>query len=150
MHKIYYPAASAENKNNTDADSINEKETFKILFAGLLTERKGADLLYNIYNGLLANNIIDFSLEIIGSGNLSRLIQQQFDNCSNVILAGWRSNEYVAEKMRLADVFLFPSTLEGLPNVLVEALGMGAVPVASNLESGVADIIENGVNGMLC
>ena len=147
--KIYYPAASAEIKNNTGDDSISEKETFKILFAGLLTERKGADLLYNIYNGLLANNMVDFSLEIIGSGNLSGMVQQQFGSCSNVVLAGWQSTEYVTEKMKLADVFLFPSTLEGLPNVLVEALGMGAVPIASNLESGVADIIENGVNGIL-
>jgi glycosyltransferase involved in cell wall biosynthesis len=51
--------------------------------------------------------------------------------------------------MKDADVFLFPSRREGLPNVLVEALSAGAVPVVSNLESGVTDIIQANVNGIL-
>ncbi len=51
--------------------------------------------------------------------------------------------------MSEADIFLFPSSSEGLPNVLIEALSMGAVPVASRLESGVMDVIEDGVNGCL-
>ena len=91
----------------------------------------------------------DFNFEIIGSGNLSASIHARFSNCNNVLLSGWQPHEYVLNKMSMADIFLFPSTLEGLPNVLVEALSMGAVPVASNLESGVTDIIENGVNGIL-
>ena len=40
VHKIYYPVASVENKSHADPNSISNKKIFKILFAGLLTEKK--------------------------------------------------------------------------------------------------------------
>ena len=51
--------------------------------------------------------------------------------------------------MSEAAVFLFPSRSEGLPNVLLEALSAGAVPISSKLESGVPDILQHNLNGLL-
>ncbi len=49
---------------------------------------------------------------------------------------------------RLADAFIFPSTLETFGIVLVEALAFG-VPVISSAVGAAADILEDGRNGIL-
>jgi glycosyltransferase involved in cell wall biosynthesis len=46
------------------------------------------------------------------------------------------------------DVFLLASDYEGLPLSLLEAMGCGLVPVVSDLESGVREIVDS-TNGIL-
>ena len=46
------------------------------------------------------------------------------------------------------DVFLFPSLVEGLPSVLLEAMASG-MPVIATETCGMQDIVENGYNGLL-
>lgn len=145
VHKIYYPSAAVANLPNRKEQS----GLFKIVFAGFIIERKGADLLPKIYNQLISLGMDNFELEIIGEGELLPEMKAAFDDKRNVILPGWSNQEYVNKQMKDADVFLFPSRREGLPNVLVEAMAAGAVPVVSNLESGVSDIVLDDFNGLL-
>ena len=49
---------------------------------------------------------------------------------------------------RLMDLFVFPTYREGLPKVLMEAAAQGA-PIVSTRATGVCDIIEDGLNGVL-
>ncbi len=145
VQKIYYPSAALAHYHPV----VKEQSLpLKILFAGTLDERKGAHLLYEIYDGL-CKKVVSFTLTIIGDGPLRTILDKQFRHSPDVIQEGWKSNSYILEKMRHSDVFLFPSFLEGLPNVLVEALSTGAVPVASDLESGVGDVIQDRINGIL-
>ena len=46
------------------------------------------------------------------------------------------------------DVFLFPSLVEGLPLVLLEAMAAG-MPVITTETCGMADVVEHGFNGWL-
>jgi glycosyltransferase involved in cell wall biosynthesis len=46
------------------------------------------------------------------------------------------------------DVFLFPSLLEGLPSVLLEAMASG-MPVITTETCGMPDVVEDGLNGLL-
>ena len=46
------------------------------------------------------------------------------------------------------DVFLFPSLMEGLPSVLLEAMASG-MPVITTETCGMPDVVENGFNGLL-
>jgi glycosyltransferase involved in cell wall biosynthesis len=52
--------------------------------------------------------------------------------CHNVTFVGHLSQHGVAEEMRKADVFLFPSVLEGHPQVLGQAASCGLPAVAMN------------------
>jgi glycosyltransferase involved in cell wall biosynthesis len=46
------------------------------------------------------------------------------------------------------DIFVLPSLVEGMPLTLLEAMA-SAMPVVTTNTCGMADIIENGVNGIL-
>jgi len=146
VYKIYYPSAAVTNLPNV---SKKKSDLFKIVFAGLIIERKGADLLPKIYDQLISLGMNNFELEIIGDGELLPSLKARFQPCSNVSFNGWRDQHFVKNAMLQADIFLFPSRLEGLPNVVVEALAAGAVPVVTDLESGISDIIKHEFNGML-
>jgi glycosyltransferase involved in cell wall biosynthesis len=45
------------------------------------------------------------------------------------------------------DVFVLPTRAEGVPVALLEAMGAGLVPIVSDIESGVSEVIESGVTG---
>lgn len=67
-------------------------------------------------------------------------------NNTNIIMLGPKSNPL--DYLKLADGFGLSSEYEGLPISLIEALGMGAVPICTPV-GGIVDIVKDGVNGFL-
>lgn len=63
-----------------------------------------------------------------------------------VLLLGRRSD--IAELLKTADVFLFCSRTEGLPNALLEAMATG-LPVVATRVPGCRDLVRDGENGLL-
>ena len=58
--------------------------------------------------------------------------------------------ENVPEVMSRSDIFVLPSKVEGMPNALIEAMAMGKACISTNCPcGGPADLIENGVSGIL-
>jgi glycosyltransferase involved in cell wall biosynthesis len=49
--------------------------------------------------------------------------------------------------LREHDVYLLPSAFEGLPYALLEAMAHGCVPLVTDIESAVPELIRHGVNG---
>ncbi|SRR5579875_9655 len=68
---------------------------------------------------------------------------------SRVKLLPQMSRENLAELFRLAQISISPSTHDGTPNTLLEAMASGCLPVAGDVES-VREWIEPGSNGLLC
>jgi glycosyltransferase involved in cell wall biosynthesis len=65
---------------------------------------------------------------------------------SQVHFLGWRPD--VADVIRASDVVVLPSLAEGLPIAILEAMACGK-PVIATPVNGVAEAIEDGVNGLL-
>jgi len=78
-------------------------------------------------------------------GNCRSLMSEL--GCHNVTLVGHLSQQGVAEEMRKADVFLFPSVLEGHPQVLGQAASCGLPAVAMNKYR--PEYVVNGETGYL-
>lgn len=68
---------------------------------------------------------------------------------SQVKLLPQMAREGLAELFRLAEVSISPSTHDGTPNTLLEAMASGCFPVAGDIES-VREWIQPGLNGLLC
>lgn len=65
---------------------------------------------------------------------------------NNVVFAGFRQD--VPRIVRTLDLFLLPSTHEGLPIALVEAMALG-VPAVAAAVGGIPEVIEHDVSGLL-
>src|SRR5258708_13056458 len=67
---------------------------------------------------------------------------------STVVVQPVVPSERMQELFASHDIFLFPSLMEGLPSVLLEAMASG-MPVISAETCGMQDVVEDGFNGLL-
>jgi len=77
---------------------------------------------------------------------LSPAEREDLRNDSTVVDLGWQNDVSVA--LSIATIVVFPSTREGMPVNLMEALAMG-VPVVASCVRGCRDIVEDGKTGVL-
>ena len=127
-----------------------------ILSVGQLQERKGLSYLVEAC-GVLRDRGIPFECRIIGEGPLRSTLQNQIQRLGlqdSVHLLGALPHEEVIVQYQEATVFALPAILgkdgdrDGIPNVILEALSMG-LPVVSTAHSGIPEVIEEGINGLL-
>jgi len=112
------------------------KDKFIILFAskgGLDQQRKGYDFVQSISQSLKNNpNVLCL---IIGG--------DQTVKTSNLIKTGYIGDEsLLAKYFSAADIFLFPSTADNCPLVVLEALACG-LPVVSFATGGIPELVEH-------
>ena len=67
----------------------------------------------------------------------------------SVRLAGRVSNETIQSQLLECDVIVLLSDYEGLPIALMEAMACGCVPVCTRMRSGIPELVEDGVTGLL-
>ncbi len=91
----------------------------------------------------------DVRFVVIGDGPLRPRVEQLLDDLDlrgHVTLLGRRSD--VETLLPGFDAFVLSSRWEGLPRVVVEAMAVG-VPVVSTDVGGIAEVVEDGVSGLL-
>jgi len=127
-----------------------------ILSVARLVEKKGlGDLL--VAADILRRRGLCFQVEIIGDGPLRRALEvqvMQLGLSDRVKLLGAQTDDMVCLAYQRASIFALPCVMtadgdrDGIPNVLLEAMGSG-VPVVSTPVSGVPELIESERNGLL-
>ncbi len=123
-------------------------EGLVFLYVGWLIEEKGIEDLKDV---IIENvELKKHTFIFVGSGTLfdemAKLIKDK--NITNIILKGWLSEEQVVEEYKKADVFIFPSHLEGFPNAVLEALNY-RLPIITTNVGGVSESVINDFNGYL-
>jgi len=78
---------------------------------------------------------------VVGSGTHAEWFRGEVGGLPGVTLIGAVGGPEVQRILAGQDVFLLLSDFEGLPLALLEAMGTGVVPVVSDLESGVRDLV---------
>lgn len=116
-----------------------ELDDFVLLFVGPVSQRKGADLLLEAW-GRIAPRNKQARLIIVGPRfDIANPRLRTFNERLSRLLALSRAQDRVQftglvdnveEYMRAADLLLFPSRWEGMPNVIPEAMASG-LPVVS-------------------
>jgi len=124
----------------------------RVIYCGrLVLEQKRVTDLTGIAR-ILVDRGVDFELWIIGDGE--RAQQMLWDNRDlvrrgNLLFFGRQDNKKVLEMMEECDAFILPSSFEGLSVGMLEAMSRGAIPVVSDIRSGVPEVIEHGHNGLI-
>jgi glycosyltransferase involved in cell wall biosynthesis len=88
-------------------------------------------------------------LVIVGDGPLVEQLQGQIAEAGlsdEIFLAGRGRN--LVPLLKSADLFVFPSEVEGLPNAVIEA-GLAGLPIIACDAPGVRDVIEHEQTGLL-
>ena len=123
----------------------------RIVSAGRLNHEKGFHLLISAVDELRRRcPDLELRVALLGEGpHRAKLEQQIIDlKLSDIIeLPGFQEN--AAAWYRSADLFILPSLMEGMPNVLLEAMACGTPVISSNCHSGPAEILDNGRLGEL-
>jgi glycosyltransferase involved in cell wall biosynthesis len=129
---------------------------FTILCTGTLHEVKGQTYLIEACQRLHAR-AIDFVCNFVGEGEDREMLAEQIVKAGlseRVHLLGRRTREEIAALLQAADVVVAPSVptkggkREGIPVVLMEAMGSGVPVVASGI-SGIPELVEHERSGLM-
>lgn len=132
--------------------SAFNREQINITFVGSLDiQRKGIDVLLQSFKKVISQNLSHkLKLHIIGSGAGElevKNIVEKLGIHNEVICHGEMNNPYPA--LKNSDIFVLPSRKEGMPNALLEAMGLGVCSIATDCETGPSEVIESYKNGIL-
>lgn len=123
----------------------------RVVSAGRLNHDKGFHLLVEAAAELTAQvPQLDLRIAILGEGeNRTGLMNQiRSKNLTEQIqLPGFQEN--AAAWYGSADLFVLPSLVEGMPNVLLEAMASGTAVIAADCPSGPREILDHGRLGTL-
>lgn len=124
-----------------------------VLGVGRLVSKKGFSVLLDAWPAVLRMHPTA-RLVIVGYGDLRPALEAQAARlgiATNVLFTGQLDRARTAMAMAAADVFALPIVrkgVDGLPNVLLEAMG-AARPIVAARVAGVPDVIEDGVHGLI-
>ena len=147
LEKFQADTSTIDAAVKTLRNDLGIKKEKVILFAGMLTERKGVDKVIKISLALLREGL-PIKTIIVGDAHgpnpYPALVPEQYKK--DIIFTGGRKD--IPEFMQLADVLLLPSEGEGLLGVVMEAMASG-LPVVATKEGCTPDLIDHGKNGFL-
>jgi glycosyltransferase involved in cell wall biosynthesis len=127
-----------------------------ILSVGQLAERKGLEQLL-LSCRILRDRGYEFTVHIVGQGRQRIRLENTIDRLelSDVVtLYGALPHEAVIDQYERATLFALPcirtidGDIDGIPNVLAEAMAM-ELPVVSTHLSAIPELVQDGVSGLL-
>ena len=120
----------------------------RLLSVGRLVYQKGFDLAARA----LANmKDLDWEWVVVGDGSFRPEFEKlclELGIAKRVHLVGWRSRPDLIEHYNQANLFVFPSRHEGMPNAVLEAMSSGLPVIASRI-AGNEELVLTGETGLL-
>ena len=120
----------------------------RAIAVGRYSDQKGFDMLIKIW-GRLSKKYSDWHLYIFGNEDRSNYEKlaieekcQETCHCMPVI-------DDIATEYGNSSIFVMSSRYEGMPLALIEAMSSGLACVSYNCPNGPADIISDGIDGLL-
>jgi glycosyltransferase involved in cell wall biosynthesis len=146
-----FKPASPEQRRGWRLKMGLKEETPVILFSSRLVKRKGLDILLDAWP-IIIKGRPDAHLFVVGSGNdqrdsIEKLMKKKVVNegLKQITFVGASKNP--ESFLAIADIFVFPSRLEGFPNALIEAMAAGIAVVASRI-GGVIAVLRGHTCGL--
>ena len=118
-----------------------------LVTAGIMTPGKNYQILLKCLSKIENK---DLFLLLIGDSTLKRAfdykdhlseLTKELNLSERVIMPGWVDREQLSKIFSAADLFVLPSLREGMPNVVLEALGSDLPCLGSNI-AGIRDILH--------
>ena len=126
-----------------------KKSIKKLVSVGRLSLQKNQKILIKTIYELRKQNY-DIYLDIYGIGELNSQLKAQIEelDLTGIVSLRGRSND-IANTLTNYDMFVMTSDYEGMPNALMEAMGVGLPCIATNCPTGPDALIGNNERGIL-
>lgn len=154
--EVVYIPNTIENIS-TKVYNCNTDIKHKIIHVGALVKsRKQQHIVIEAFNKI-KKQFSDWKVEFIGGTKTQKEVAykkemlnyiKNNDLTNDIFFTGVSSN--VMEKLQEADIFVFPSSSEGMPLALIEAMSSGLPAIGYKSCPSVNELIINGYNGFLC
>lgn len=131
------------------SDYIFKDQMKRLISVGRLEEQKNFAMLIEAFYEIKKKHT-EITLDIYGEGSLKNQLQQQIESLGledSVKLCG-RTNDIVTT-LTEHDLFIMPSNYEGMPNSLMEAMGIGLPCIATDCPTGPKELLGENVRGLL-
>lgn len=121
----------------------------RLLFVGTWLDQRGIFYIRDVLRSLLAINQ-EFAMTFVGTSCPDAEITDFFghDLASRIQILNAVPRDQIHLVYAEHDIFVFPSLVEGLPCVLMEAMAAG-MPVITTETCGMPDVVEDDFNGLL-
>jgi len=126
---------------------VTAREKFLLCVGRMIPTKRMVDLVAALQ--MVRLRYPQWRLVIVGDGPLLEQLQAQIAEAGlsdQIFLAGRCSN--IVPLLCSADLFVFPSEVEGLPNAVIEA-GLAGLPIVACDAPGVNDVIQHEETGLL-
>lgn len=118
-----------------------QDQPLRLMFLGRHDKAKGVYDLFEI-NSILKKKDVPVTWTILGAGPETDRLKKQWINETNVRFRTPEGSDLYKE-IQDQDVFVFPTKFEGYPVALVETMSLGCVPVVTNLEGGIQELVNS-------
>ena len=126
----------------------NDENRFVILAPGRLVAYKNHAAVIDAFRQLIKTRP-EALLVVAGTGPLEMELRRRAGGLESVVrFVGELNREAMANAMATSDVVCSASRLEGMPNVILEAMAMG-LPVVAAAVDGIPEVITDHENGLL-
>lgn len=129
-----------------DASSGSPARKPKIFWASRIDKQKRITLI-PLIGEKLAHSYPDDLLQVYGYSALDPHLTDQIKNADNIQYCG-SFNGLSSLPADISDIFVYTSYVDGLPNVILEAIAIGIVVIAPDV-GGIKEIIKNNETGVL-
>ena len=137
-------------------DRAKERESLGLLendiavfFVGRLSEEKNPDVFVEVAKKIdLMKEKKPIKFYMIGDGGMRQHIEDMLKakGIKNFTYLGYKSE--IAKYLSAADIFVLPSSIEGFPLSILEAMAMRLAVIASDV-GAVADVLNDGSDGFV-
>lgn len=120
----------------------------RMLFVGRVVYQKGLDILLDALGSLKEK---PWTLDIVGDGPRQEKLQAQAEELGltdRVKFLGWQNGAELVQRYSEANLFVYPSRHEGMPNAVLEAMACG-LPVLATHIAGNEELVTHKETGLL-
>lgn len=153
MSSVIYYGIDAPLKRNIPV----KRDTFSIVYTGRIVKVQKRILDFIEIVEKLEKTGIDYIFTFIGDGpdywefkiGMEEMAKKREIKEDKIRILGRQPIEKVYEELSKAHVFALCSDFEGLPLALLEALSYYCVPVVTEIESGITEVLEHNKSGLI-
>ena len=137
-------------KENLPLFEGGEREKVIVNYGSLSKGHKNLSLLFKAFD-MVAEENAEYGLKIYGYGELNQEAKEVLDSLKHKDRVSIQPfDSHIHDKIKGCGMFVMTSDYEGMPNSLIEAMGIGLPVISTDCDGGGAKaLIKNHINGIL-